>query len=206
MLEAGKELLMRVEKSDTAKHLSANLIKVPNSRTGRRLFACLAVIQMRPNRTVVETDLAAPTDRGLILSPTDGTGAGPESLPDVSSVQVTTVGNVAVLGESDAFAREMVTPRVREAIAALENGATIGVGLAADLFLDALEDTGDGLAGSMVGLVEEDLRERLPGGPESVGIEREGVILDGATLEARVRAVVAVADAFEDATTDGRPD
>jgi hypothetical protein len=45
----------------------------------------------------------------------------------------------------------------------------------------------------------------MPSGPETVGTERKGVILNGDELEARAQAVVAVADGFENATsgTDG---
>jgi hypothetical protein len=50
-----------------------------------------------------------------------------------------------------------------------------------------------------VGFMENKIKERMPSDAGSVGTERQGVVLDGADLEAQARAVAAVADGVEDA-------
>ena len=150
--------------------------------------------------TVVETDLAEPTKRGLIVTagspPTAGRGDVPVDLAD----QLTTVGDVTILGGSEEFARAVVTPRVQSVLTETVPDGEVHVGESANVFLEAVEDSSGGLAGSMMGLMEDKIKERMPGGPESVGTDRRGVILDGADLEARARAVVAVANGFEQAS------
>jgi len=123
-----------------------------------------------------------------------------EDLPVDLTDQLTAVGDVAVLGESESFARAVATPRVQNALTGTNTIESVHVGDSAYVFLEAIEASGGGLAGSMVGLMEGKIKERMPGGPETVGTDRKGVILDGADLEARARAVVAVADSFERAT------
>lgn len=155
--------------------------------------------------TVVETDLAESTARGLIVSPANGANPGPESVPADLSGQVRSVGDVAVVGESDAFAREAITPRAENEIAKLDSDANVNAGEAADVFIDAVKDSESGLAGSMIGLMESKIKDRMPSGPETVGTERKGVILNADELETRSQAVAAVADGFENAIagTDG---
>lgn len=147
--------------------------------------------------TVVETDLAEPTERGLIVTAGSSPTAGMEDVPVDLANQLVTVGDVTVLGGSESFAQAVVTPRVENALTGTNTIEGVHVGESADVFLEAIEASGGGIAGSMMGLVEGRIRERMPGGPETVGTERKGVILDGADLEARARAVVAVADSFE---------
>jgi hypothetical protein len=149
--------------------------------------------------SVVETALAEPTDRGLIVSAANGANLGPESVPADLSDQVRTVGDVAVVGESDAFAQEAITPTAETELAKLESDANVNAGEAADVFIDAIKASDSSLAGSMIGLMESKIKEAMPAGPETVGTERKGVILDGDALEARAKAVVAVADGFENA-------
>lgn len=149
--------------------------------------------------SVVETTLAEPTDRGLIVSAANGANLGPESVPADLTDQVRTVGDVAVVGESDAFAQEAITPKAGTELAKLENDASVNAGAAADIFIEAIKASDSSLAGSMIGLMESKLKEAMPAGPETVGTERKGVILDGDALEARAKAVVAVADGFENA-------
>lgn len=142
--------------------------------------------------TVVETDLAEPTERGLIVNATDTADVGPESFPADLSGELTPVGDVAVLSESAEFAREAVTPRAQDAVAALESEATVAAGPAANVLLEGLDR-----GGPVIGLLEAKLEEQMAGGPETVGTDREGVILDGADLEARARAVATVANGLE---------
>ncbi|QLG49282.1 hypothetical protein [Natrinema halophilum] len=149
--------------------------------------------------TVVETDLVESTDRGLIVTAGSPPTTGMEDVPADLSNQMKTVGDIAVLGESERFAREAVTPRVQNALAETDTLEGVHAGKSADVFLETIKDSG-GLAGSLVGAIETEFRERIPGGPETVGTDRKGVILDGADLEARARAVAAVADGFEKAS------
>jgi hypothetical protein len=149
--------------------------------------------------TLVETDIADPTTRGFIVSPANGANLGPESVPADLSGQVRSVGDVAVVGESDAFASEAITPRAETEIAKLNDDENVNAGEAADIFIDAIKQSESGLAGSMIGLMESKIKDQMPGGPETVGIERKGIILNGDDLEARAQAVVAVADGFENA-------
>lgn len=150
--------------------------------------------------TVVETGLSEPTERGLVVTAGESPTTGLEGVSADLADQLTTVGDVAVLGESEAFARAAVTPRVQNALAEADSLDGVHAGESADVFVDAIEDSGSGLAASMVGIVENEIRDRLPGGPETVGTDTRGVILDGDDLEAHARAVVAVADGFENAS------
>lgn len=149
--------------------------------------------------TVVETTLAEPTDRGLIVSSANGANLGPKSVPADLSGQVRTVGDVAVVGESDTFARDVITPKAETELAKLESDANVNAGEAGDVIIEAIKASDSNLAGSMIGLMESKIKERMSAGPETVGTERKGVILDGDNLKARAQAVVAVADGFENA-------
>lgn len=122
----------------------------------------------------MKTDLAEPTDRGLIVSSVDGAALGPESVPVDLSEQVRSVGDVAVVGESDVFAREAITPRAENVVATLESDTTVNAGEAADIFIEALKNSESSLAGSIVGLMEPKIKERMPAGRETVGTERRG--------------------------------
>lgn len=149
--------------------------------------------------TVVETDLVEPTNRGLIVTAGSPPTAGMEDVPDDLTNQMEVIGDIAVLGDSEKFAREVVTPRVQDALAGTDTLESVHAGGSADVFLDAIKNSG-GLAGSLVGAIENEFRERIPGGPTTVGTDRRGVVLDGADLKARARAVAAVADGFEKAS------
>jgi len=147
--------------------------------------------------TVVETALAEPTDRGFIVTAGGAPTAGTEDLPVDLADRLTTVGDVAVLGEPGEFAREALTPRAQNAIAAADSLEGVHVGESADVFLEAIEASGGGLAGSMVGLMETKIKERMPSDAGSVATERKGVVLDAEDLAARAEAVAAVADGVE---------
>jgi len=149
--------------------------------------------------TVVETDLVESTDRGLIVTAGSPPTTGMEDVPADLTDQMNTVGNITVLGESEKFAREAVTPRVQNTLAETNTLESVHAGKSADVFLAAIKNS-VGLAGPLVSTFENKFRERVPGGPATVGTDREGVVLDGADLEARARAVAAVADGFETAS------
>ena len=150
--------------------------------------------------TVVETDLSEPTERALIVTPGGAPTAGGDDLPTDLADQMTAVGDVAVLGESEDLAYDVLTPRARDAISRLDTTDGVHAGKTVNIYLDAVEDASGGVAGSFAGLMADKLADRMPGGAEKVGTEIEGVVLNGAELERRVDAVAAVANGFEEAT------
>ncbi|MEF8894485.1 hypothetical protein [Halodesulfurarchaeum sp.] len=150
--------------------------------------------------TVVETTLSEPADQALILTGGAVPRAGMENLPANIDGQMMSLGDIAVLGESEDFARDILTPRAREAMQGLEPSDGVHVGKTADIYAEALREAGGTLAGSVAGLMETKFADRMIGDAETVGTDRKGVVLDGAEIERRAQAVAAIANGFEDAS------
>lgn len=153
----------------------------------------------RQTFTVVETDLSGPSDRGLIvIGGTPAIEADDVPVVDLAG-QTTTVGGVAVLGELNDIARDVLTPRAQEAIQRADT-ITIHAGETADIYSNAVQEATGGIAGTFTDLMEDEFADRIPGDAGTVSTEKEGVVLDRTELERRAQAVAAVADGFEDAS------
>ncbi len=145
--------------------------------------------------TVVETDLRAPADRGLIV-------AAPDAGADVvigEAPDRETVGEYEVVAGSFDLARAVLSERVRSTLATPTLLESVWAGDATEAMLDAIPD-GDGLTGMLAGAMEEKIASKFPDEPDTVGTQTKGLLLDPAELEAQVEAVLAVAEEFEHAT------
>lgn len=172
--------------------------------------------------TLVEAELDTPVEWSAIVGPSDedatdlsraggalpGIGPAEESLADIPAMgdtrTVTARDGLAVWGDLSAErAAALLTPRIERAVAAIQGGVSIGD--AAGTLIDAMSYMVDGTAGIGSSLAEGQLEAATESGgdhPEmTVTHEAQGLVLDETTLERRIEAVVAVAEAAEQAET-----
>jgi hypothetical protein len=143
--------------------------------------------------TLVEADLGTPVDDGYVLG-RDAAGPVVADAP-VDVGQRDLDGGHHVVG-ADAVSERVLTDDVRDTFDA-SPGAVV-VGDPTDAFAAALPDDGDGFVGSMLSAgVEQALAERPSFDAATAATDDRGVLLDAAELDARIEAVVAVADAHE---------
>lgn len=151
--------------------------------------------------TVVEADLSAPAAEGVVIARGDPDATDQETF-DVGSlsVRMTPVdGPFGTVTGSEDLARDVLTDPVRDSLTALDSVGMVLVGAASETISQAVPDVGDSwLGGKMV----EKVDEKLAGDSGTVTHQFRGTLLDGEELGHQVRAVSAVADAFEDATMD----
>ncbi|MFC7135375.1 MULTISPECIES: hypothetical protein [Salinibaculum] len=172
--------------------------------------------------TLVEAELDSPVEWSALVGPPDrelsdlgrAGGATPDIAPDEESLAdvpefgetrtVTVQDGVAVWGDlSDERADALLTPRLERAVTDIEGG--VGVGDATGTMIDAMsemlegaEGLGASLAQGMLDLADGD-RGKTP--EATVTHEQRGLLLDDSTLERRVEAVVAAADAAGQASS-----
>jgi hypothetical protein len=170
--------------------------------------------------TLVEAELDSPLEWSAIVGPADETltdlgrsgGAVPdigpegESLTDVPEMggarTVTTRDGLAVWGDLRAERADgLLTPRVERALTDIEGGVCVGD--ATGTMIDAISsmlDEADGLGASLAeGVLDAAAGDRGRTPDATVTNEQRGLVLDGSTLERRVEAVVAAAEAAEQA-------
>lgn len=150
--------------------------------------------------TVVEADLAEPTDANLLLGRAED-GAASEIL-DLGSgaIQTQTIDDefLVVGNGSESLAKDLLTPRVRDALDDVEELSQLSVGDPSEPVLDALPDSsGSAIGGMLGGKLAEKLEERLAGSETTVGHQTKGVLLDPDDLSRQAEAVAALADALE---------
>lgn len=147
--------------------------------------------------TVVEAELDRPAEEGLIVTPASGGQTVSTSASyriDADRADVADEELAAVGGPED-VARAVVSGRAREPLVAVDD--LVYVGDAAGALKDA---TGD-VSGSRIGSwIQGEAADRVPGDPSVVSVETKGLVLSGDRLREQAEAVVATADAFEDAT------
>lgn len=154
--------------------------------------------------TVVEADLSAPTDQGVMVTRHPEGGAPSEVEFSDTTVRGTAVDDrFAVMGDGDeALVEALVSGRAREAMLAVDDLGALSVGDPTDALLEGLPDMSDSMLG---GMFESHVEGRVEGGTDgdrsTVSVETDGTLLDAAELQRRVDAVVAVAEAVEDAET-----
>jgi hypothetical protein len=152
--------------------------------------------------TVVEADLAEAADRGVIVGHGDASDA--VAFGDVGT-QTTEVGDgFWVVGAEEAFARELLDQRSRDALRALDVEDGLLVGDAAGMMESTLDEAmGDSRVGNFfASTLAGKALEKMAGDAATVSMETKGLVLDAGAVERRAEAVATVADAFEAATTD----
>ena len=148
--------------------------------------------------TVVETDLRTPVEWHAAFVPAD---APLEETPETGEGTVIVDDEFAVWGGvPEATARDVLSAHAADVLRDL--GTNVLVGRPGQRALnettDAIAAETDGAAGALV-----DGRASLAGADESVGaaervrVDRPGLVLDAAELEARAEAVTVVADAVD---------
>lgn len=149
--------------------------------------------------TVVETDLTAPTDQGLMIGRTSpGESVGKADFGDTAVQEQAIDDRFVVVGAgSETLAREVVSGRARDPLLELTSFGKLTIGDPTDTILEAMPD----MSGSFIGgKIEDKLEAKLRGSlgtASTVTYEEKGVTLDSAELQRQLRAVVAVADSFE---------
>lgn len=145
--------------------------------------------------TVVEAELSEFADEGLIL----GYGSSNVTGMDHPAPSVVTVdGEFHAVGASEELLRELLTPRVRDALREMGDVEGLLVGDAAGMLSDAFaEMTESRLFSSFA----DKALDEMPGDASWVSIERKGLVLSGGELSRRIELVATVADAFEGATS-----
>lgn len=159
----------------------------------------------RTTYTIVEADLAEPTEHGLLVAPGDGTDVGTGSVNVDLDQLTTTVDGVAAVADSDALARDTLTQRVVDALDEPGRLEVVLVGNAADVLTDQLPD-GSGLTGSLFSHAKSKIADEMAGDAGTVSTEDKGLVLNATELEAQVAAVAATADSFERAIADAPRD
>lgn len=172
--------------------------------------------------TLVEAELDAPVEWGAIVGPPDGDltelgrsggptpdiGPDEESLSDVPEMgetrTVAVEGGLAVWGDLPAESAEaLLTPRVERTVTDVEGGVCVGdaTGKMIDAIAGMLEGA-DGAGASLAQGILDAAEGAREGTPEAtVTNDQRGLVLDSSTLERRVEAVVAAAEAAERAGT-----
>lgn len=148
--------------------------------------------------TVVEADLGEPATEGLVISPGGGDTADIGDVP--VNLETETVGEFAVVGNSEGLARDTLTTRARNELREPALLESVLVGNASDVLLEAVPDSDGRLAGALTDGIERKIREKMAGDAGTVRIKTKGMILDSEELDRQVTAVAAVADGFESAT------
>lgn len=149
--------------------------------------------------TRIEAELSGPADEGLLVARSDGDGpAGLDALP----AGTTTIDGFAVIGPEE-LARAVLTSRVRNAVESMVGADSVTVGDASGAMVDALPDTSNTLVGALYDGVAD---SSAFGDDATATVETKGLLLEPDRLETQVEAAVAVADAFEEATADRRPE
>lgn len=150
--------------------------------------------------TVVEADLSEPATDGLIVTRGGNADfAGAEQLS--SSIESDTVGEFQVVGTSRELAEAVLTSRVQTTLRKPSLADSVQAGDAADVLLEAVPDSDGMLMGKLTDGIQSKIQEQYGGDAATVRIETKGLLLDNDELDRQLRAVVAVAGAFEAATT-----
>lgn len=172
--------------------------------------------------TLVEAKLDAPLSWSALVGPPDegltdlgrSGGTTPDIAPEKESLadapelgEARTVidrDRLAVWGDlSEQRAEALLTPRVERAVTAVDGG--VGVGDATGTIIDAMSemlDGADGLGASLAqGMLDAADGSRSEHPEATVTHDQRGLVLDSSTLQRRVEAVVAAAEAAERANS-----
>lgn len=146
--------------------------------------------------TVVEAELRAPESNGYVLAHGDAELVDDDVPEEIQRKDLG--GAFFLIGDVSADdGRRLLTGRVQDALGGSSGPGAVVVGDPTDAVMSAFPDD-VGLLGSMV---ESGLRSKLEDrrsfAAGTAAHDGRGLILDPATLEARIAAVVATADAHE---------
>ena len=149
--------------------------------------------------TRVLAELDRPMDEGFIVTD-EGSGSDSSATEDVpDEAEVVPVGDdFAVIGATnEPIAREMLTEEVELALQVPGSPDDLIVGDPAGTILDAVPEDLNEMGGYFGNAIEEQLREELGSDPATVSHERRGLPLVTDRLEARIDAMVTVAEAVD---------
>jgi hypothetical protein len=146
--------------------------------------------------TRVEADLEEPAGTGCLIYPHGDASAGDEALRDLQ-LPSATVDGVLAMGPSAEFAQTVLTPAVVDTLREADSVGGVYVGDADGLVQELVAEDDSVLLG---GLAKREM-QALPGGESAAGIETTGAVLDADMLAEQTRAVAAVAEGFDEATS-----
>ncbi|AGN00409.1 hypothetical protein L593_02290 [Salinarchaeum sp. Harcht-Bsk1] len=149
--------------------------------------------------TRVLAELDRPMSEGFILIE-EGSGSDADAMDDVpDEAEVVPVGDgYAVIGAAnEPIAREILTQEVDLALQVPGSPDGVTVGDPAETILDALPEDLSTMGGFFGNAIEERLREEISADPATVSDERRGLPLVTDRLEARIDAMVTVAEAVD---------
>lgn len=151
--------------------------------------------------THIETPLDPPAEQGVVLFANDADGVTETTrLLEESDASVVRDGEVVAVGTSDLCTQAVATGRSRQAFLQAESLDELRVGDPSDAFGHVTEAAAGDVPGFATSVVD-DLFEGYTSADPSTATNHgnRDVLTDSTDLERQVRAVVAAADAFEDA-------
>lgn len=147
--------------------------------------------------TLVEANLDEHVENGVIVGRDDSGGTTTDDFEGMPVEKVSLDGGFVAIGATEGIADEILTTRVRNALSGPRELGMVSVGNAVDTMMDAIPNTG-----GVFGWIAERASAANPAGDSStVSNKTRGVLLDPDEVQRRLDAVVAVADAYEDATS-----
>jgi len=152
-------------------------------------------------RTLIEAQLGDLPETGIVVGRT-GSGTPEKSAPnfgDFSAETHTVAGEFWAVGD-EVLARDVLTREVRDALRAAGEVDGVYAGDVTGILEEAAPDVGGAIGDKLMSVTTGSL---TPGDGTTVRWKRKGAIIEPETIEESVDAVVAVADAFETATTAG---
>lgn len=149
--------------------------------------------------TVVEAELAGPVEDGVLLGRReDGGAAGTVDLGDTSLAFESLDERFVAIGDGGGLAGAALSTRARNALLDLDEVDHLSVGDPTGAMASAVPDMSGSLVGDAIqSRIESRIADELVGGASTVTHRTKGTLLDGASLERQVTAVVAVADAVD---------
>jgi hypothetical protein len=160
--------------------------------------------------TTVEAELSGPADGGVIAFPADqrdgnhgGTGTleigdDPETASAEDGVVTVATDGLLLTGTPPTAVEAVGDGLSGRALRAIRDLQVAAVGDASGL---ATEATGTGVGSSMMGLGLNVFNDQFPNDETAVTVETKASVRDGDELRRLCEGVVAVADAFEEATS-----
>lgn len=146
--------------------------------------------------TIVEADLEAEATDGLVIAV--GDDAESTAVVDFTEkMETESVNDVETIGSSFDRANRILTQRAQDALSRPGRMGAVLAGDATGELLEALPDSDGMIAGKMADMMQNKIKEKLPGTPGTVTTQTKGLLLDGDEIDHQVAAVAAVADEFD---------
>lgn len=150
--------------------------------------------------TVVQTELPKPTDVALLIAPSDQESrpGGIEQVPGSPTEIAIGDGFVSIGTESEDFASDVFSPRVRAAFKQLDRPGALQIGDLTETYVDMIPDMVTSFADA---ITIDDIVSRFRTQPNfddsRVSVVTKGLLLDPDELERQLAVVLATVDSFE---------